>query len=236
MRKIVLKEITVTQQVLKNGCNGVFLQPTVNSSTYTSPTKSHIYHTWDLKHLFINGCFNYMIPSLYIGNGCLTISIHFKLVVWGSRYVYIKPWRQKKNLAGINHVVLVKYPKNLELRGFRSSANLPCKETQKKQQQLLLVIITASQWENSSTLDIYIYSYILIYEIIYIYMYILKYIHIYTYEWLFHNPSLPSPPKKTWYRVGVWQTTRSNSRWIWSLYNGYTPPKTNMSSWWLQPI
>ena len=25
--------------------------------------------TWNLKHLFINGCFNWMIPNLYIGNG-----------------------------------------------------------------------------------------------------------------------------------------------------------------------
>ena len=28
--------------------------------------------TWNLKHLFINGCFNWMIPNLYIGNGCFT--------------------------------------------------------------------------------------------------------------------------------------------------------------------
>ena len=26
-----------------------------------------------------------MIPNLYIGNGCFTISIHFLMVVWGSR-------------------------------------------------------------------------------------------------------------------------------------------------------
>ena len=28
--------------------------------------------TWNLKHLFITGCFNWMIPNLYIGNGCFT--------------------------------------------------------------------------------------------------------------------------------------------------------------------
>ena len=31
-----------------------------------------IYHTWNPKQPFINGCFNWMIPNLYIGNGCLT--------------------------------------------------------------------------------------------------------------------------------------------------------------------
>ena len=29
-------------------------------------------HTWNPKHPFINGCFNWMIPNLYIGNGCFT--------------------------------------------------------------------------------------------------------------------------------------------------------------------
>ena len=28
--------------------------------------------SWNLKHLFINGCFNWMIPDLYLGNGCFT--------------------------------------------------------------------------------------------------------------------------------------------------------------------
>ena len=28
--------------------------------------------TWNLKHLFINGCFNWMIPNHYIRNGCFT--------------------------------------------------------------------------------------------------------------------------------------------------------------------
>ena len=30
------------------------------------------YLTWNLKHLFINGCFNWMVPDLYLGNGCFT--------------------------------------------------------------------------------------------------------------------------------------------------------------------
>ena len=29
-------------------------------------------YTWDLKHPFINGCFKWMIPNLYIENGCFT--------------------------------------------------------------------------------------------------------------------------------------------------------------------
>ena len=28
--------------------------------------------TWNSKQPFINGCFNWMIPNLYIGNGCFT--------------------------------------------------------------------------------------------------------------------------------------------------------------------
>ena len=31
-----------------------------------------IYSTWNRKQPFINGCFNWMIPNLYIGNGCFT--------------------------------------------------------------------------------------------------------------------------------------------------------------------
>ncbi len=31
-----------------------------------------IFNTWNLKHPFISGCFNWMIPILYIGNGCFT--------------------------------------------------------------------------------------------------------------------------------------------------------------------
>ncbi len=29
-------------------------------------------NTWNPKQPFINGCFNWMIPNLYIGNGCFT--------------------------------------------------------------------------------------------------------------------------------------------------------------------
>ena len=28
--------------------------------------------SWNPKQPFINGCFNWMIPNLYIGNGCFT--------------------------------------------------------------------------------------------------------------------------------------------------------------------
>ena len=33
---------------------------------------SHDKGSWNLKHPFINGCFNWMIQNLYIGNGCFT--------------------------------------------------------------------------------------------------------------------------------------------------------------------
>ena len=47
--------------------------------------------TWNLKHPFISGCFNWMMNQ-FIGNGCLTISIHFKLVVSGIRYCRFIPF------------------------------------------------------------------------------------------------------------------------------------------------
>ena len=39
---------------------------TVGPSTKTTTT------AWNPKQPFINGCFNWMIPNLYIGNGCFT--------------------------------------------------------------------------------------------------------------------------------------------------------------------
>ena len=36
------------------------------------PKKNNTGTTWNLKHLFVNGCFNWMIPNLYIGNGWFT--------------------------------------------------------------------------------------------------------------------------------------------------------------------
>ena len=38
--------------------------------TYVLPKKGLT--AWNLKHPFINGCFHWMIPNLYIGNGCFT--------------------------------------------------------------------------------------------------------------------------------------------------------------------
>ena len=32
----------------------------------------HSFTSWNPKQPFINGCFNWMIPNLYIGNGCFT--------------------------------------------------------------------------------------------------------------------------------------------------------------------
>ncbi len=38
-----------------------------------------ICHTWNPKQPFINGCFNWMIPNLYIGNGCFTKPSFFNI-------------------------------------------------------------------------------------------------------------------------------------------------------------
>ena len=55
--------------------------------------------TWNLKHLFINGCFNWMIPNLYIGNGCFTKHLFINGCLghqagmhrdpWDERYIYL---------------------------------------------------------------------------------------------------------------------------------------------------
>ena len=42
-------------------------------------------------HPFISGCFNWMIPILYIGNGCFT-KHPFQMVVSGTRYIFYSWW------------------------------------------------------------------------------------------------------------------------------------------------
>ena len=37
--------------------------------------------TWNPKSQFFSGCFNWMIPNLYLGNGWKSANIHLKLVV-----------------------------------------------------------------------------------------------------------------------------------------------------------
>ena len=44
-----------------------FVQPLL-----VRPWKLGTIATWNPKQPFINGCFNWMIPNLYIGNGCFT--------------------------------------------------------------------------------------------------------------------------------------------------------------------
>ena len=40
---------------------------------FQPPTRpSMFFRSWNPKQPFINGCFNWMIPNLYIGNGCFT--------------------------------------------------------------------------------------------------------------------------------------------------------------------
>ena len=40
--------------------------------SFMNPAKSLIWYSWNPKHPFISGCFNWMIPILYVGNGCFT--------------------------------------------------------------------------------------------------------------------------------------------------------------------
>ena len=47
--------------------------------------------TWNLKHLFINGCFNWMIPNLYIVNGGFTKHPFKTGWLSGTRYAYTWP-------------------------------------------------------------------------------------------------------------------------------------------------
>ena len=48
-------------------------------------------YTWNPKQPFINGCFNGMIPNLYIENGCHQTSIYKWL--FGVPGIYILPWK-----------------------------------------------------------------------------------------------------------------------------------------------
>ena len=43
-------------------------------------------YTWNPKQPFINGCFSWMIPNLYIENGCFTKHPFINAWKWGSRY------------------------------------------------------------------------------------------------------------------------------------------------------
>ena len=45
---------------------------TKNGGFFPQTCEASLRSTWNLKHPFINGCFNWMIPNLYIGNGCFT--------------------------------------------------------------------------------------------------------------------------------------------------------------------
>ena len=62
-----------------------------NENTHTH---THIYiyidyiDTWYPKQQFFIGCFNWMIPNLYMEK-VVSPNIHFKLVVWGSRHIYL---------------------------------------------------------------------------------------------------------------------------------------------------
>ena len=57
--------------------------------------------SWNLKHLFINGCFNWMIPDLYLGNGCFT-KHPFKIGCLGYQVVYLFQWMASHQVPGGN--------------------------------------------------------------------------------------------------------------------------------------
>ena len=38
--------------------------------------------TWNSKQPFINGCFNWIIPNLYIGNGWKSITVNIPVFYW----------------------------------------------------------------------------------------------------------------------------------------------------------
>ena len=45
-------------------------------------TETNNIESWNPKQPFINGCFNWMIPNLYIGNGCFTKHPFFIIFLW----------------------------------------------------------------------------------------------------------------------------------------------------------
>ena len=44
----------------------------IQSLCFPNESSMTLIRTWNPKQPFINGCFNWMIPNLYIGNGCFT--------------------------------------------------------------------------------------------------------------------------------------------------------------------
>ena len=48
------------------------IQPTKEAPSTYKKRSTEKGPAWNPKHPFINGCFNWMIPNLYIGNGCFT--------------------------------------------------------------------------------------------------------------------------------------------------------------------
>ena len=58
---------------------------------YWKVSTNSCWYTWDLKHPFINSCFNWMLPNHDLKNGCLTKHPLFSLVrvpaiyIWGFR-------------------------------------------------------------------------------------------------------------------------------------------------------
>ena len=48
-------------------------------------------YTWYPKQQFFNGCFTWMIPSLYLGNGCFTKQLVLKIHVSGQIIIFHQP-------------------------------------------------------------------------------------------------------------------------------------------------
>ena len=73
-----------------SGRLGQFLIP--KGGENEAPGKPRSVTAWNPKQPYINdvnGCFNWMISNLYIGNGWFTISIHLKKGLFGVPFVHL---------------------------------------------------------------------------------------------------------------------------------------------------
>ena len=63
------------------------------------PTKKHGVHAWNPKKTFINGCFNWMIPNLYIGN---IFYFHPYLGKWSNlTHIFRMGWNHQLEKHGV---------------------------------------------------------------------------------------------------------------------------------------
>ena len=78
-------------------------------------TFGKLIRAWNPKQPFINGCFNWMIPNLYIGNGCFTKHPFFLRLFGVPGGLPFHPWISNPKKLGLFH------PKNHQ--GFSKPGN-----------------------------------------------------------------------------------------------------------------